>query len=215
MKFVHLAPVPASLLLGLLLAVPPALAAPPQWEGAVVTVARPAFPARGAFVGSLPGGGHAVVHGGVRYHYYDGFWYRPRGRGYVVVSPPRGVWVPVLPLLYTTLLIGGVTYYLANDVYYVQRSDGYVVVDPPLGQGSSGSSSARDSTDLFIYPNRGQDEQQQARDRYECHRWARGQTGYDPTLPEGGVDARDAFALRDQYRRAMGACLEGRHYTVR
>ncbi|HJU50390.1 MAG TPA: DUF6515 family protein [Pseudogulbenkiania sp.] len=178
-------------------------------------MARPAFPARGAFVGSLPGGGHAVVHGGVRYHYYDGSWYRPRGRGYVVVSPPRGVWVPVLPLLYTTLLIGGVTYYLANEVYYVQRGDGYVVVDPPLDQSPSGSSFARDSTDLFIYPNRGQDEQQQARDRYECHRWARGQTGYDPTLPEGGVDARDALALRDQYRRAMGACLEGRHYTVR
>lgn len=34
-----------------------------------------------------------------------------------------------------------------------------------------------------IYPAKGQPSQQQDRDRYECHDWARGQSGYDPTQP--------------------------------
>ena len=37
------------------------------------------------------------------------------------------------------------------------------------------------STDLYIYPNTGQDEELQRRDRYECHVWAAGQTGFDPS----------------------------------
>jgi hypothetical protein len=35
--------------------------------------------------------------------------------------------------------------------------------------------------DLFIYPQRGQTQEQQNRDRYECHSWAVQQTGFDPT----------------------------------
>src|SRR6266852_5159454 len=35
--------------------------------------------------------------------------------------------------------------------------------------------------DVFVYPARGQSQQQQERDRYECHRWAVGQTGFDPS----------------------------------
>lgn len=34
---------------------------------------------------------------------------------------------------------------------------------------------------LFIYPTKGQNAQQQSRDRYECHAWAVQQTGYDPS----------------------------------
>lgn len=33
----------------------------------------------------------------------------------------------------------------------------------------------------MIYPAQGQSARQQDRDKYECHDWARGQTGYDPT----------------------------------
>ncbi len=35
--------------------------------------------------------------------------------------------------------------------------------------------------DVFMYPARGQSQQQQDRDRYECHSWAVGQTGFDPS----------------------------------
>jgi hypothetical protein len=35
----------------------------------------------------------------------------------------------------------------------------------------------------LIYPSKGQSAQQQDRDRYECHEWARAQSGYDPSQP--------------------------------
>ncbi len=37
---------------------------------------------------------------------------------------------------------------------------------------------------LIIYPSKGQSQQQQSRDRYECHTWAVQQTGFDPTNPQ-------------------------------
>jgi hypothetical protein len=34
--------------------------------------------------------------------------------------------------------------------------------------------------DLFVFPSRGQSNEQMQRDRMECHAWARQQTGFDP-----------------------------------
>ena len=34
---------------------------------------------------------------------------------------------------------------------------------------------------IFAYPNAGQSEEQQSRDRFECHQWSVSQTGFDPT----------------------------------
>lgn len=128
----------------------------------------------------------------------------------------------------------------------------------------------------YIYPSKGQSQETQSRDRYECHTWAVQQTGFDPTRPQtaqapapsqpggqvvkgaargaalgavGGAIAGDAgkgaaagaamgglfggMKRMDQaranqqaqqsasaqqssaYERALGACLEGRGYTVR
>ena len=131
----------------------------------------------------------------------------------------------------------------------------------------------------YIYPNKGQSQQQQDKDRYECHTWAVQQTGFDPTRAQaqpapstpqrggevvrgaargavvgtvGGAIAGDAgtgaaagaamggvvggmrrmdkakaqqqqqaqqqnYNAQQQagYDRAIGACLEGRGYTVR
>jgi hypothetical protein len=36
---------------------------------------------------------------------------------------------------------------------------------------------------LFIYPKNGQSEDQQRKDKYECHMWAVQQTGFDPSAP--------------------------------
>ena len=131
----------------------------------------------------------------------------------------------------------------------------------------------------YVYPQKGQDQAQQDRDKGECHIWAANQTGYDPTrasasppssreADQGGVlrgGARGAAAgaiigaisgkgagwgakigaasggllggirradqksrqkqeeqnwqarqnaLRNEYRRAQTACLEGRGYSV-
>jgi hypothetical protein len=35
----------------------------------------------------------------------------------------------------------------------------------------------------YIYPSQGQSQEQQNRDKYECHSWAVQQTGFDPTAP--------------------------------
>jgi hypothetical protein len=39
------------------------------------------------------------------------------------------------------------------------------------------------TTEILMYPKKGQSQAQQDKDRYECHSWAKGQTGYDPTAP--------------------------------
>ena len=36
----------------------------------------------------------------------------------------------------------------------------------------------------FVYPARGQSQQQQQKDEFECHQWAIQQTGYDPSNPQ-------------------------------
>ena len=35
-------------------------------------------------------------------------------------------------------------------------------------------------SDVFIYPNKGQSQKQQDKDKYECYGWAKQQTGFDP-----------------------------------
>ncbi len=173
-----------------------------------------AYPARGMYVPARPSGGYAVDRFGQHYWYCGGVWYGARGGGWVVVGPPLGVFVPVLPPFYTTVWFGGVPYYYANDTYYVWRDSdqGYEVVDPP---GGAAPSAAAPAADIYMYPRNGQDADQQAKDRYECHRWAADQTGFDPTRAGGGVAGGDAPSRREDYFRAMGACLEGRGYSVK
>jgi hypothetical protein len=65
----------------------------------------------------------------------------------------------------------------------------------------------------MIYPKNGQSKEQQAADQFECHNWAKGQTGFDPTQPGGGAGP-NADAARGNYDRAMSACLQGRGYQV-
>ena len=43
-----------------------------------------------------------------------------------------------------------------------------------------------------IYPGKGQTPMQQDRDRYECHDWARSQSGFDPTQPAQAQSAPTA-----------------------
>ena len=62
---------------------------------------------------------------------------------------------------------------------------------------------------LFVYPAEGQSEDQMSEDRYQCHVWASGETGFDPTLGAGTADEAD------EYGRAFSACMEGRGYVVK
>jgi hypothetical protein len=68
---------------------------------------------------------------------------------------------------------------------------------------------------LFVYPRKGQSEEQQAKDRYECHIWVVGQIGWDPTQPKGVVPEAQMNQKRADYKRAMAACLDAHDYTVK
>jgi opacity protein-like surface antigen len=71
------------------------------------------------------------------------------------------------------------------------------------------------SDSLTITAKNGQSDKQQWADRYDCHKWAKDQSGFDPTLrAPSEMSADEINSRRDQYRRAFTACLEGRGYAV-
>ena len=175
------------------------------------------YPPMGSIRPSLPSDYRPYYRGHDRFFFSGGIWYAPRGPGFVVVRPPAGLVISVLPPYYSTVWFGGVPYYYADNVYYTQQPDqsGYAVVDPP--ENSDAPSAPPDSapgSDLIIYPKNGQTKEQQAADQFECHNWAKGQTGFDPTQPGGGVAPGSTDSSRNNYNRAMSACLQARGYQV-
>jgi len=174
------------------------------------------YPARGYVSPSLPRGYVTARYRNSPYYFYRGSWYRPYGPRYVVVRPPYGLGIGYLPPFYTTVWFGGVPYYYADDTYYTYRPERreYVVTQPPQGQGEVRANPGG-SDEIFVYPKNGQSEERQASDRYECHAWAVQKTGFDPTRPNGNVDDADLDSKRSDYRRAEGACLEARGYSVK
>ena len=173
------------------------------------------YPPAGYAVRALPRGYITVGYRTGPYYYNSGIWYRRGGAGFVVVRPAIGLFVPVLPAFYSTIWYGGVPYYYADDVYYRWRADrrGYEVSEAPPRCAAVTTESPK--SDLFIYPKNGQSEEQQSKDRYECHTWATSQSGFDPTQPMGGVDESQAASKRADYLRAQTACLEARGYSVK
>lgn len=179
-----------------------------------------AYVNRGYEVRDLPRDRIIINRGPNRFYYSAGVWYAPRGPGFVVVAPPIGVFVPLLPPYYSTVWFGGVPYYYANDTYYMwsAQDNAYEVVDPPTGAVNAAPDelppSPPTTTQLFIYPRNNQSADQQAKDKYECHASASGQTGFDPTASGGNV-APDQFTVKSRdYYRAMAACLQARGYSV-
>lgn len=174
------------------------------------------YPVRGYVARSLPRGYVNVRYRGSPYYFHGGVWYRPYGPRYVVVRPPFGLGIGYLPPFYTTVWFGGVPYYYADDTYYLWRPERreYVVTQPPPGAGEV-RDDANGGDEIFVYPKDGQSEERQATDRYECHAWAVSKTGFDPTRPRGNVAESEIASKRADYRRAEGACLEARGYSVK
>jgi hypothetical protein len=185
----------------------------------------------GTVARTLPPDYRPYYHGGSPYYFSGGTWYAPRAGGFVVVAPPVGLVIGALPGYYSTVWVGGVPYYYADNVYYTWQPDqsGYVVAPPPdgapppdSGGGDPNQVAAQPAaapppptqSDLIVYPANGQSKDQQAADQYECHSWAKGQTGFDPTQAAGGVPQADADRAHGNYDRAMAACLTGRGYQV-
>jgi hypothetical protein len=66
------------------------------------------------------------------------------------------------------------------------------------------------AAELFVYPNKGQSQEQQAKDRYECHTWAVGQTGFDPSrAPAANAPEKPAPAEKKGARGAIGGAALG------
>lgn len=175
------------------------------------------YPPRGHVVHTLPPRHHVVHHHNVPYYFHAGVWYRSYNSRFVVAIPPFGVSIRVLPEIYTTIWVGAVPYYYAGGVYYAWRPEErvYVVTNPPTEVVNvSGGNGSGLSDELYIYPKQGQSDQQQATDRYECHRWGVSQTHFDPTTSNQNLSVSEQASKRLDYRRAMKACLDGRGYSV-
>ncbi|MFI4891201.1 MAG: DUF6515 family protein [Steroidobacterales bacterium] len=172
------------------------------------------YPAFGAPFRSLPEGYRPYYFRGSPFYFYGGVWYAPGGPGFFVVRPPVGLVISILPPYYSTLWFGGIPYYYADNVYYTAAPGGYAVVDPPPNADQPGAPPApmaQGPNELIVYPRNGQTKEQQAADDYECHSWAKGQSGFDPSQAMSGGGGGD----RTNYNRAKSACLQARGYEVK
>ncbi len=116
------------------------------------------------------------------------------------VGPRHG---PGLPSDARALWIAGALYFVAAGTYYLWSAERnrYEPVPAPANV---------ESYNVIAYPSIGQSDEQQGRDRYECHNWAVQQSGFDPAQ----ATRAPAAEVSSTYRRALSACLQGRGYSV-
>ena len=204
----------AALALALLIVVPDAEAQNNRRDNHVAPSRHKAAPARfqprGHQARVLPAGHLRLSVGGSPFFYHGGVFYRPYGSAYIVVNAPIGARVRSLPTGFVSFSIGARRYYHLNATYYFYEPEKqeYVVVAEPEGAAAA-LAAAEPSGPLFVYPNKGQSEEQIRRDRYECYVWASEQSGFDPAQSD------QPSQLQSGYDRALSACLAGRGYTVR
>jgi hypothetical protein len=89
---------------------------------------------------------------------------------------------------------------------------GAVPVVLPAAAGTPGT---QKGPKVFLYPKNGQSADQQARDRYDCYRFAVAQSGFDPMRSAGSAPAAPASEQQSDYDRAQSACFEAHGYTNR
>jgi hypothetical protein len=181
----------------------------------------------GGGYGGYRGGGYGGYRGGYRGGYGYGGWHGGYGWGgygwrggwgccgwgWGWGGLGLGLYFASLPLYYDTYYWGGVPYYYADNTYYIYDPNAkqYETVAPPQGiqdqaQAAGGGGAP---ADIIAYPKNGQSADQQSKDKFECHEWAAGQTGFDPTQGSAAPGNK-----RNDYMRAQAACLEGRGYSV-
>ena len=158
------------------------------------------------------GGGHSG--GGDRWggsgHWHGGYW-----GGYASI----GFWWPwpyYWPYYYSPYYWPYYSSYYGPYWPYYESSPLVVQERPPADGQPAPSATPSLAERIFVYPRQGQSEELQAKDRYECHSWAVGQTKYDPTKPRpGDMTEPQRRQMYAEYRRAEEACLDGRGYTVK
>jgi Family of unknown function (DUF6515) len=178
-------------------------------RGAVYTVIEPPI---GLVVPSLPSFATAVSGSSGLYFYANDTYYRPRPDlgGYEVVndpvdSAPAGTnsATPTAPLMAAPA---------AAPVLAVPASAAAMTAAVPAmaAPAAAGPFPSRPPQPVSLFPNNGQTPDQQARDRYDCYRFALGQSGFDPLHPNGAQGSEQEAT----YDRVRTACLQQRGYTV-
>ena len=172
------------------------------------------------FLPVLPFGYATYYWGGSPYYYYDGGYYSwsPDYNGYVATDPP--------PVADTASSSGSdeapppaddgqsQSYDVQPQTYAPPPSNPNTVETSAPAVSTAQSTAPRGNwsggvSDIVAYPRNGQNDQQTSNDKFECHKWSVAQTGFDPTR---SINLQGTSA---DYRRAMGACMDARGYTVR
>ena len=166
----------------------------------------------GYVIDRFPDRNYRVPYRGQDYFFSGGYWYRPQGPRYVVVTPPYGIRVHYLPDYAREVWVGGSLLFLAAGAYYAyeQSTQQYVVVQPPTQVPSPAPTSQGNGYDVVAYPANGQSPAQVQQDGYDCYRWAVQQSGFDPRTVTYAPDP----AVVQTYRQAQGNCLGSRGYQV-
>jgi hypothetical protein len=164
------------------------------------------------FLPVLPFGYATYYWGGTPYYYYDNAYYNwdPSQNGYVATDPP-----PVMQSGSDDPPPSDVP--PASDApspdYQPAPQSNYAYTPPPGANSTPPPAAPRgnwsSAADIYVYPRNGQNEQQTSNDRFECHKWSVAQTGFDPTR------SMNLQGTSADYRRAMGACLDARGYSVK
>jgi len=66
--------------------------------------------------------------------------------------------------------------------------------------------------EVFVYPKQGQSQDQFQRDEFECHKWAQGQTGFNPSQPNPAAATpmpEEGGAVRGAARGAAVGAIGG------
>ena len=166
----------------------------------------------GYTVERFPDRNYRVPYRGQDYFFSGGYWYRPQGPRYVVVTPPYGIRVHYLPDYAREVWVGSALFFLAAGAYYSYETSTqqYVVVQPPVASLPPQPAPQGNGYDVVAYPANGQSPAQVQQDGYDCYRWAVQQSGFDPQT----VTYAPAPAVVQTYRQAQGNCLGSRGYQV-
>jgi len=164
----------------------------------------------------MPRGYSRVPYRGQDYFYSSGYWYRPQGPRYIVVTPPRGARVRVLPDYAQQVWLGSAMFFLAAGTYYTyeQSTQDYIVAEPPQGvepvYSPQPTQASENPYEVTAYPVNGQSQQQFEQDRYDCYRFAVQQTNFDPAA----ATYQPAPEVIGVFRQNMANCYAGRGYSV-
>ena len=163
-------------------------------------------------VDRFPDRNYRVPYRGQDYFFSGGYWYRPQGPRYVVVTPPYGIRVQYLPDYAREVWVGSALFFLAAGSYYTYENatQQYVVVQPPTEVPAPQPAPQGNGYDVVAYPANGQSPAQVQQDGYDCYRWAVQQSGFDPRTVTYAPDP----AVVQTYRQAQGNCLTSRGYQV-